>query len=98
LKLILALTTQALMLEERTSVLEAKVESIAGSSGYYTVKGWAKIHGVQMPHAEAALLGRECSSMCRQRDLIIGQARDEAFGFVNTYPEAIITEVWNSRQ
>jgi hypothetical protein len=97
LEMIVILATQALEHEKRTSELEVKVEAIAGSSGYFSVKAWARLQSLQMPNARAAQIGRECSRICRQSDLEIGKTRDEAFGLVNTYPEQIIAEVWNTK-
>jgi DNA-damage-inducible protein D len=100
LEMLAAITTEAVRLEQRTStleaqnrVLEAKIETIAGGSGYLTVKAWARLHGRQIPRPRAAEIGKVCARLCRERGLEIGQARDEEYGTINTYPETIIDEV-----
>jgi hypothetical protein len=80
-------------LEQLISVLEAKVETISSSSGYYTIKAWARLNRLLMPNPRAKAIGKSCAQLCRERSLEIGKARDEAFGEVNTYPESIIAEV-----
>jgi hypothetical protein len=80
-------------LEQRTATLEAKVETISSSSGYYTIKAWARLNRLLMPNPRAKAIGKSCAQLCRERSLEIGKARDEAFGEVNTYPESIIAEV-----
>lgn len=100
LEMLAAMATEAVRLEQRTStleaqnrVLEAKIETIAGGSGYLTVKAWARLHGMQIPRPRAAEIGKVCARLCRDRGLEIGQARDEEYGTINTYPETIIDEV-----
>ncbi len=100
LEMLAQIATEAVRLEQRTStleaqnrVLEAKIETIAGGSGYYTVKAWGRLHGLQMPRYRAAAIGKRCAELCRERGLEIGQARDEEYGTINTYPESIIDEV-----
>jgi hypothetical protein len=80
-------------LEQRTATLEAKVETISSSSGYYTIKAWARLNRLLMPNPRAKAIGKSCAQLCRERSLEIGKARDEAFGEVNTYPESVIAEV-----
>lgn len=100
LEMLAAMATEAVRLEQRTStleaqnrVLEAKIETIAGGSGYFTVKAWARLHGMQIPRPRAAEIGKQCAQICRDRDLEIGQVPNEEYGTINTYPEAIINEV-----
>jgi hypothetical protein len=85
--------TKEINLEQLIAVLTAKVETIIGNSGYFTIKAWARLNRLQMPNAQAKTLGKKCSQLCRERSLEIGKARDEAFGEVNTYPESVIAEV-----
>jgi hypothetical protein len=86
-------TPEMVDLEQRTATLEAKVETISSSSGYYSIKAWARLNRLSMPNPRAAAIGKACAQLCRERSLEIGKARDEAFGEVNTYPESIIAEV-----
>jgi hypothetical protein len=80
-------------LEQRTATLEAKVETISSSSGYFSIKAWARLNRQPMPNPRAKAIGKACAQLCRSRGLEIGKARDEAFGEVNTYPESVIAEV-----
>jgi hypothetical protein len=80
-------------LEQRTATLETKVETISSSSGYYSIKAWARLNRLSMPNPRAAAIGKACAQLCRERSFEIGKARDEAFGEVNTSPESIIAEV-----
>jgi hypothetical protein len=79
--------------EKRVSVLEAKVETITSNSGYFTIKAYARLNGFQLPNAHAAKIGKQCAQLCRERNLEIGNAKDETYGTVKTYPESVIAEV-----
>jgi hypothetical protein len=79
--------------EKRVSVLEAKVETITGNSGYFTIKAFARLNGIHLPNVRAKAMGKECSRLCRERGLEVTKARDETFGEVNIYPESVIAEV-----
>jgi DNA-damage-inducible protein D len=83
-------------LETQTRVLTAKIETITGNSGYYTVKAFASTHRFQVPISRARQMGKECSKLCRERGLDVGKSPDETHGEVNTYPEAVINEVAQS--
>jgi hypothetical protein len=79
--------------EKRVSVLEAKVETITSNSGYFTIKAYARLNSFQLPNAHAAKIGKKCAQLCRERNLQIGNAKDETYGIVKTYPESVIAEV-----
>lgn len=100
LEMLAQIANEAVRLEQRTAaleahnrVLEAKIETISSGSGYYTVKAWARLHGLQIPRPRAAAIGKRCAELCRERGLEIGHARDEEFGTINTYPESVLDEV-----
>jgi hypothetical protein len=104
LEMIAQIAAEAVKQEQRTAtleghinVLEAKLETIVGASGYFTVKAWAKLYHKQMPLKQAAAVGKKCAQLCRSRGLNIGDAVDEHFGLINSYPEGIITEVMQNQ-
>lgn len=80
--------------ETKAQVAEIKAQGSLGS-GYTTIVGYANIQRRYIPEAKARQAARLCAKRCRALNLEIGKTPSERWGFVNTYPEWIIAEVWH---
>jgi DNA-damage-inducible protein D len=105
LEMLAQIVGEAVKLEQRTATLEAQnrvlqakleaqVQAFAVPAGHFTVTAWARLFGVLLLGDDALKVGRACSRLCRERGLEISKTPDERYGFVNTYPEQVIEEVW----
>lgn len=89
-----ATSKTVLRLSERIEALEDKAEHAFGGPECYTVKGYARRQGKNLPTSTLQKLGKEASQMCREQHRTIGEVPDEAFGVINTYPEEILSIVF----
>ena len=65
----------------------------SANTGFFTVRGYAKIHGQRLTLNEAKEIGRRATLLCRRDEITTGRARDELFGEVNSYPVEVLDEV-----
>lgn len=75
----------------------AALDHVENNHGYYAVRAFARIHRWEMPEAVAATHGRRLSAMCRERNIRIGQVKDERHGYVGSYPETLLAEYFAER-
>lgn len=85
-------------LEGKQSLLEAKVNDIAMRTSTEieesTIIGFAKRYDIDMSRQKASSLGRAASCICTKRGYEMGKINDPRFGFVKTYPDVVLKEVF----
>ncbi len=69
---------------------QAALAQSKANYGYYSVLGWARLHGRELTIEQASRHGKELTKMCRQAGIFTGQMNDPRFGVVNTYPESVL--------
>jgi len=79
-------------LAENVAVIGARTQP---ENCHYTVMGWAKRHGRDLPLNEAAKLGRMCANLSRERGLPMGDVSDPRFGRVNSYHESVLEDTFS---
>ena len=74
----------------------AKIEAEKGGSrsDYFSVRGFANLHGIAMPRVPAVVFGKQAAQASRAAGVEIGSVHDEGFGKVNTYHVSILREVF----
>ena len=82
---------------DRNSALEAEMERVINSYGsYYTVMGYSNRNGIRnLTASVASRLGRRASRVCNDNNIPIEKVNDPRFGYVGSYPEEILEEVFN---
>lgn len=75
---------------QRITKVEQKLTEFDGETGYRTVLAFIRESGGTLPLLDANALGRLASRLCREHGIRIGKVPDERFGFVNSYPVAIL--------
>lgn len=85
-------------LEVKHSELEAKVEELEMRTSTEiketTVVGYAARLNIDVNRQKASQLGRAASVLCTKRKRETGKVNDPRFGFVKTYPDDILREVF----
>lgn len=76
----------------RLSSVESRLDRMSGDTGYMTVTAWCSARGVKLSLSEANLMGRRCSSYCKQHNITTGKVPDERFGSVKSYPVQVLDE------
>ena len=83
--------------EEHRRVTDERMEHIENQinvrSGYYTILAWANIAKLKIPIDMANRLGRVCSKLSKEREVLVGKVPDTRFGSVNSYHETILKEI-----
>lgn len=82
--------TEIARLQESVAVIEARTQP---DTSHFTVMGWSKLVGRTVDARTAALLGRRCAALSRERGAVIGDVTDPRFGSVHSYHESILREV-----
>jgi phage anti-repressor protein len=86
--------------EGRLKSIESKVESLEAKSttslGHYSIAGFAALKKRSIDIKTAAALGAKGRAACRAIGAITGTIPDPRFGRVNTYPEDILENVFQS--
>ena len=95
---LLEVERQAERQAEVSRVIEAKQKAIEQSCQDFAVLAYANMMGVKVTLSQSAKLGKQCASLSRERNLPIGKARDPRFGFVGTYVEDVLEEVFTDWQ
>jgi len=87
------------MAEQDQKLAEVRALAIQANSynssdtGFLTVRAYAKIHGIRWSLARAQSVGQRAAKLCREDGIQTGQARDELFGQVNSYPVEVLDEI-----
>ena len=79
---------------ESIKAIEAKQKAIEMSSRHFAIMAYANLIGVSVDLTTASKLGKRCAARSRERNLPIGRVRNPRFGFVGTYVEEILEEVF----
>jgi hypothetical protein len=78
--------------DDRVLKLESKVNT---RPNYFTVIGFGITKGLSLTMAKAKELGKLASTKCRELGYEVEKVKDTRFGFVNSYPDVILQEVFN---
>lgn len=89
---IISMRVKQLEIENRVKELEAKTTT---RPDYYTIAGFGSLVGISINYSQASSLGRQVSTICKQRGIETDTTPDPRFGKVNTYPKTILQEVFN---
>lgn len=85
-------------LEAKHNSLEAKVEELEARTSTEiketTVVGYATRLNLDVSRQRASLIGRAASTICSKRGLETGRVNDPRFGYVKTYPDHVLKEVF----
>lgn len=85
-------------LEAKHNSLEAKVEELEARTSTEiketTVVGYATRLNLDVSRQRASLIGRAASTICSKRGLETGKVNDPRFGYVKTYPDHVLKEVF----
>jgi hypothetical protein len=65
-------------------------------SELFTVAKYAFLKGIDIDINTASKLGRKAAAICKRKKIKIDTIPDERFGFVNTYPEDVLIEVFKN--
>ena len=87
------------LLESKQEQLEQKVEQIMERTStdleFSSIMGYASRTKIFVDLRQASKLGIEASKVCKQRGISMGKLRDPRFGYVKTYPDSVLEEVFN---
>lgn len=80
--------------EIRLKKVEGAIENFGAHEDYRSIKAHAALTNVKITSKEAQSLGQQASALSRQRNLVIGEQPDNAFGKVGTYHLDILAIVF----
>jgi len=83
-------------LETRVHSLEAQTHQNSGQTGYWTITAWCKLNNLKISLDEAMKKGREAARLSNEWAVEVGKVPDERFGFVNSYREDVLEEIFCS--
>lgn len=72
--------------------LGARVDGIEQRTGWFVALAYAKLHSLPCDKKSLQMLGKEAARIARRESVEPGRVPNEAYGFVNSYPEAIWKE------
>lgn len=86
--------------ERRIESVETRVLQIEAKTttrpDYFTIVGYGTISGISVNLSLAANLGRQASSICKKRELLMDTIPDPRFGLVRMYPKEVLDEVFKN--
>ena len=91
-QLLLEMERKQLDQEKRINLLEAKSTT---SPDYFTIAGYASLHGLNLNLSECQKLGRKASSICNSMGWVTNTVPDPRFGRAKTYPTEALSEAFN---
>lgn len=80
--------------EERVKKLEAKTAT--RPEAYFTIAGYANLHGIRLTLGESNVLGKRASKLSRVREYKIDKVSDQRYGTVNSYHTDILEAVFEN--
>ncbi len=82
---------------DRNLALEAEMERVVNPYGsYYTVMGYSNRNGIRnLTSSVASNLGRRATRVCNDNNIPVEKVNDPRFGYVGSYPEEVLEEVFN---
>jgi hypothetical protein len=87
-----SLANQAL---ETAEIAEAKAQATELSVRNFSIMAYANILGKPITLEEAQALGKKASTLSKERKLNTGKTRDPRFGYVKTYMEEVLNEIFD---
>lgn len=98
-ELILQLAQQNVATEQRLLALEQQVKEVAAktltsSPSYYTVSGFAALHGRRLSPSQANEAGRRAARESRHMGYTVDKIHDARYGQVNTYHADVLRRVF----
>jgi prophage antirepressor-like protein len=84
--------------DNRLSTLEAKSHQNSGQTGYWTITAWCRLNNLKIGLDEAMKRGREAARLSNEWGAEISKVPDERFGFVNSYREDVLEEIFCSAE
>jgi prophage antirepressor-like protein len=84
--------------DNRLSTLEAKSHQNSGQTGYWTITAWCRLNNIKIGLDEAMKRGREAARLSNEWGAEISKVPDERFGFVNSYREDVLEEIFCSAE
>lgn len=78
-------------IKQEIKVLKAQNET---ETNYFAIAGYARFVGINIDDATANKAGRLASKICKERSITKGTTKHPRYGFIGTYPETIISEVF----
>lgn len=79
---------------ERLDEMEARTDAVLDGSGFYSVAGFASLHGIKVDIKAAASYGRKAASESKLLGIAMGSIPDPRFGTVKTYHEDVLKHVF----
>jgi prophage antirepressor-like protein len=68
---------------------------ISGCAGFYTILAYANIRKVRVDAKQGSVLGKAATMLCNKEGIKVGKVSDSRYGEINTYPEEILSKVWD---
>ena len=93
----LALEAENARLKGQMNIVEAKADAVLSQSGWYSILGFAKLHGLSVTTAQASTYSRGVNRLCLRDSIVRQETKDPRFGTVFIYPEDHITEYFVSK-
>lgn len=87
---------QIAALEENQRRIEARQDVQDQEREYFSIIGYAAYHKRHIDAAAASQLGKQATRYCKTHNIHIGKKKDAMRGSVNTYPEDVLTLVFNA--
>jgi prophage antirepressor-like protein len=84
--------------DNRLSTLEAKSHQNSGQTGYWTITAWCRLNNLKIGLDEAMKRGRDAARLSNEWGAEISKVPDERFGFVNSYREDVLEEIFCSAE
>jgi hypothetical protein len=80
--------------DKRLASLEAKSHQNSGQTGYWTITAWCRLNNLKIGLDDAMKRGREAARLSIEWGAEISKVPDERFGFVNSYREDVLEEIF----
>ncbi len=88
---LLAIENKTQEQEKRLIEIEARINSTVP---YTTIVGFGNRYGLRIPLEKASALGRIATNLCKRCGFEMGKVQDPRFGWVKTYPDAVLAETF----
>ena len=86
--------------DKRVLAVERDIFELKASANtrpnYFTIVGYATLHGLSVNLKIASMLGREASKICKANGYMMDSIPDPRFGLVRMYPENVMKQVFNN--
>jgi len=79
--------------DAKLAAMSARLDGLNGDTGYRTVTAFLRNEGIKKSLKDANSFGRNCTKLCEELGIKIGDVPDERFGSVHSYPVEVLREV-----